>query len=370
MRTRIALVVVAVTALCAPAAAQWDATKPAQGGALTSADFRNNWTAIEKAIGHQNLLQDPTFLVWAAGDSASPTGYATSGTGHAVARTGVGLADTNRRTGDFATKLVSGASATAYLTQFILPSDAYDDGFDGMPVACGAWVKTSVASAVRLYFADGGATSVSTYHTGGGAWEWLKLTHTTSATATVLQWALEVAAGTVTAYISAPTCLLGQIPPADFVPAPTIVRDVHLLPTNLANFTTDLSVATGVLDWTPNRLGFVTDVQCHVFTAPTGGDVILDVNTFDGSGFTSMFTSGNRPTITASGNRCGGNIPDVYARRGLAAHHGPTNIAGGEVRVDVDQVGPTVKGARLSINIRVLQWARPLEAFLNPTNVR
>ena len=37
--------------------------------------------------------------------------------------------------------------------------------------AAGAWVKCSTANAARVYVSDVAGTSYSSYHTGGGSWE-------------------------------------------------------------------------------------------------------------------------------------------------------------------------------------------------------
>lgn len=51
--------------------------------------------------------------------------------------------------------------------------------FKGRTVTFGCWVKTSAASKARLNIYDG-AQTFSSYHTGGGGWEWLEVTHTCS----------------------------------------------------------------------------------------------------------------------------------------------------------------------------------------------
>jgi hypothetical protein len=70
-------------------------------------------------------------------------------------------------------------------------------------------------------------------------------------------------------------------------------------------------------------------------TAPTGADLIVDVN-IDG---TTMFTTqGNRPTIEATENSGTSGTPDV------------TTIADGSyLTFDIDQVGSTIPGADLVI---------------------
>lgn len=62
--------------------------------------------------------------------------------------------------------------------------------FAGRTITLGAWVKSSTASDFRLSIADTSWASresaghYSDYHTGGGAWEWLEVTHTCDASST------------------------------------------------------------------------------------------------------------------------------------------------------------------------------------------
>lgn len=334
----------------------WDKTKPATNSALVSAEIRDNWTALETSLGGANLLADPTFRVWAAGDSAAPTHYVLAGAGAAVARTGTGLGDTSRKRGAFAAKVTS-AAATATLSQDLLPTSAYDDGFDSVYVSCGAWVKCSSASKARIQITDGATTTSSSYHTGGGAFEWLTITgHQISASATKLTFQLSVEATSIAAIISGPTFVLGQVPPADYIPAPVKIDEwVAYIPGTLT---------TGTAKWRIEsfRPGIVLDVHLVVGTAPTGQALIVDVNTFDGAANTSMFST--RPQIAASASRGDGQPDTTYARRCFAANFGSTNTTGGSLTLDIDQVGSGTAGADLWAHIRHMSYARPLEAFL------
>jgi hypothetical protein len=58
--------------------------------------------------------------------------------------------------------------------------------FAGRTVTLGAWVKTSKASHAKLFMEDTGIGSLtySTWHTGGGGWEWLEMTRNINATPT------------------------------------------------------------------------------------------------------------------------------------------------------------------------------------------
>lgn len=81
-------------------------------------------------------------------------------------------------------------------------------------------------------------------------------------------------------------------------------------------------------------------VRLVVDTAPTGANLIVDVHTGTGAGTTIFTTQANRPTITA-GNKTGISVaPDV------------TSISEAtEFSVYVDQIGSTVAGADLTIEV-------------------
>lgn len=82
----------------------------------------------------------------------------------------------------------------------------------------------------------------------------------------------------------------------------------------------------------------IVGVRASVGTAPTGASIIVDINV---GGSTIFSTQGNRPTIAASGNTSG-----------KVTNMNTTTIAdGGYFTVDIDQVGSTVAGADLTVQI-------------------
>lgn len=81
----------------------------------------------------------------------------------------------------------------------------------------------------------------------------------------------------------------------------------------------------------------ITDVRAIIGTAPTGATAIMDVN-IDGT--TIFTTQGNRPTIAISGTTSTTTAPDVTSWP-----------VGGVLTVDVDQVGSTVAGAALTVQV-------------------
>lgn len=87
-------------------------------------------------------------------------------------------------------------------------------------------------------------------------------------------------------------------------------------------------------------------VNLHAGTAPTGADLIVDVNV---EGATAFSAQSGRPKIVAGQTR-GSAVP---ARAG-----DPVNVAPGEtVAVDVDQIGSTVAGSDLDVVVELVEIA-------------
>lgn len=85
--------------------------------------------------------------------------------------------------------------------------------FAGRPVTYGAWVMTSTALHARIRLYDGGYIN-SSYHTGGGGWEWLEVTDVVSSTVTtffsiIVADAAPNVDGSTIVYISQPMMVFG-----------------------------------------------------------------------------------------------------------------------------------------------------------------
>jgi len=84
----------------------------------------------------------------------------------------------------------------------------------------------------------------------------------------------------------------------------------------------------------------LTKVRLVVDTAPTDANLIVDVHTGTEAGTTIFTTQGNRPTIVAA------------AKTGVSAAPDVTAIAeGDEFSVYVDQIGSTIAGSDLTIEV-------------------
>ncbi len=315
-------------------------------------------------LNYHNLVVNSDLLLWPDGDAAAPYGFTLSGAGAAVARTGTGLGDTQKMPyGDFAAKITYG-SATAKLTRTLLSTASFArfGGAKGRKIVVACKALSSVQNAASIVFDDGatttrgGLTGAGTFHSGGGAVEWLYAVHTISQSATKLEFYLEVAQ-TGAAYFGDVLVCFGDIAPTDFLPTP-MTRGTFLFP-----IIGTLSIGTKKFPaFIPAAPGIITDCQLQAETAPTSASLIVDINTWDGSAYTTAFTT--KPTIVATAF-AGNAAPDgTYARRCFRpCASATTTTAGMRLSVDVDQVGSGVAGADLGIAIRVRQYQDFLEGF-------
>ena len=312
-------------------------------------------------IGAVNLPGNDDFLIWPEGDSAAPAFYTLAGTGAVVARAGTGLGDSTRKIGDLCAKLTRGTTDLT-LTQTLLSGTAYTraDFIEGLYACGGAWVKSSTANAARVAVYDGAGYTYSSYHTGGGSWEWLPVSRQVNVSGNQLQIICQVNNTAITAYFSG-TCLMlldSDQTLTRYSPAPTAIRgDMHLAITGTISTGTTLGL------FEPSRPGIVQDVQLHVLTAPTDAALIIDINTWDSAAYTSMFST--NPEIIDTGFRGGAQPDGTYARRCFVGQHGSSLVEGGAISLDIDQVGSTIAGEDLGVEVRSLQYERPLERFLD-----
>lgn len=309
---------------------------------------------IGQSLHGVNLLADPTYLIWPAGDAADPAHWTSSGAGVAIAREA-----TIRKKGLFSAKLTYGA-ACAYLDQDILPTADYDDGFDGEEFSFGAWIYTN-SSDMKIGVEDGVLTTgYSAAHAGDSAWAWLTGSHTIDSGATKITFRCKLNAAGI-AYISWPTLIKGSIPP----PAPLWPRIVRgeLAPTLSGD-----PLGTGTELWADSlgRPFIVEDVQIECISDGVGQAMILDINHWNGAAWNSMFNT--KPEI-AVGDRSGGEQPDgTYRYRCFAAGFG-TSVTNARIGIDCDQAANS--GAKNpTVNIRALQFQRPQELLLGYNSVK
>ena len=122
---------------------------------------------------------------------------------------------TNTKDGSFYALKSTTSSTSQYVLQTLgadLAASAAVQRFTGRKITIGCWGKTDTASHLRLRIWDSVTGSTySSYHTGGGAWEWLEVTATVSASATsVVPIAIFFDTSGNTAYVSQPTLCWGS----------------------------------------------------------------------------------------------------------------------------------------------------------------
>lgn len=316
-------------------------------------------TQFMGGLGGVNLVRNDDFLLWPDGDASAPLYYALAGAGASIARAGTGLGDSNRKIGDFCAKVTRGG-ADVTLSNTLLSGTAFTraDFLKGKYVAVGMWVKSSTPNLARIGLSDGAGSQNSSYHTGGGAWEFLTATRQIDNSATGLIPFGQVNNADAVAYFSGLTVILlnSNFALVQYQPGQVIYGALHFA------FGGTLATGLNLARFGPSRGGIVKDAQLIAKTAPVGADLIFDINTWDGAAFTSMFSSA-LPTI-ADGDNYGGSQPDgTYARRCFRGLFGDTPSAGGVLSVDIDQVGSGTEGADADLEVRTLQYASPLERF-------
>lgn len=325
-----------------------DGTLKAVAGAATQAQ-------IGAAYG-ANWLCNDDFLVWAAGDAVAPTGWTL--TTLSCARTGTGLGDTNTKVGPFSVKLTR-ASSDGSLKQSLLNSTSLSASgahLKGTTVAFGCWVKTSTSNTCRIRMYDGVTSGSSSYHTGGGSWEWLSGTHTLSGSATEITLILEVLNSSADGYFSGATAMPGAVAPVNWVPCPKLYGSL------MFPVVGNLATGTDKARFRFSRPTIVKETALVVKTAPTTQAVICDVNHWDGSAWQTMYSS--RPQIAASATRGSAKPDGTYRYRCFGGGNG-TTATDVEISWDIDQVGSGTVGADLFFQIRCLQYSRPQESLLD-----
>lgn len=114
----------------------------------------------------------------------------------------------------YSLKLVPGPTGDYIVYPLSYSNAEWCQQFAGRTVTFGCWLKTSKASHARFRLSDSAGTSWSSYHTGGGAWEWIEVTRTIDSSATLFYVRIVGGAGNVDGstivYISQPMLIFGS----------------------------------------------------------------------------------------------------------------------------------------------------------------
>lgn len=326
----------------------WVETEPAASSALQSADIRAGWAAIEEAYG-KNLLGDPDFLIWHAGDSAAPAHWQVSG-GPTIAR------ETSIvKTLGMSAKITYDGSGDDLIYQDILNTTDYDQVFDGEEFSFGAWAWSDSSGAYCEI--DDGQAQASAQHAGNSAWSWLTGTITVDSAADKIRFQGKLdAAGNL--YLDQPTVVLGPIPPKKPKPCPTTIIEIG---TVLAG--DPVATGTEVFAFSYRRPFLIRYCQLEAISNAGGQAMIVDINHWNGSAWVTAFST--KPEI-AVGARSGGQVVDgTYQYRCFTGGFG-TTVEDARLGIDVDQAASS--GAKNpTILVTALTYRRPLEAFNGAT---
>ena len=122
---------------------------------------------------------------------------------------------TNTKDGSFySAKMVKGndASSGLYWPKSISDKEHFYSRFAGKTVALGVWVKTAFASNAILRIYDGVSATYSSYHTGGGDWEWIEISKTCSTSiSSFTVGIINYSDSTDIAYTSQPMLVFGSV---------------------------------------------------------------------------------------------------------------------------------------------------------------
>jgi hypothetical protein len=330
-----------------------DGTLKAQAGQATNAD-------VQGIIGQGNWIANDNFLIWPGATGEAPAYWTL--TTLTIARE-----TTTKKIAAQSAKLTRSGSDGS-LSQNLMNSTSFTANgayYKGKTFAFGAWLYTSVASCARLQFNDGVTTTETSYHTGGGGWEWIAGTHTVSNSGTTLQVLVQVLNSNGDVFVNGVTATVSEdaLGITEWMPARTVIGTI------IFKAAGTISAAT---TYNKDRFGaarpfIVLDTRMNIVTAPTGADLIIDINQWDGSAWQSMYTT--KPEIAASATKSVVAKPDgTVFYRSFKAGFG-TTIQDTELAWDVDQVGSGTAGADMMVYIRTLQYMRPQEALLDLEDV-
>ncbi|QGH73010.1 MAG: tail protein [Siphoviridae sp. ctCJE6] len=127
--------------------------------------------------------------------------------------------------GTYSMKIISGSSnqyAAEYAFDFLSVLErngekvVANNYFPGRTMTFGMWVKCSTASKARIYIDDGISKTYSSYHTGGGSFEFLTVEKQLDAEMNKLVFGCEVASSTITAYFDSGIACDGELLYTDF----------------------------------------------------------------------------------------------------------------------------------------------------------
>jgi hypothetical protein len=170
-----------------------DATNVNAAGAVMESDIPDQ--------SFTNLLENSDFESWSSGTSNAPDRWdLNAGT---IARS------TDEKMGEYSISL-SYSGASGRVIQDIEELDRYASE----TLIMGAWVKCSDADSAKLMLQDSGGSEYSSYHSGGGDWEFLTVTKVITTTPTYIRANIIVVGFVSDAYFDGAILVEGSVCPA------------------------------------------------------------------------------------------------------------------------------------------------------------
>lgn len=328
-----------------------DGTHKSQAGLVT--------VAQAAASNMKNLGHDTSLVLWPDGDASPPSGFTKTGAGSVIARCGSGMGDGTQLLYSKRCLKFTYGSAVARLTKTILSASHYNQGFDAQRITIAVRCKASVANLASVVIDDGatqtrgGSNGNNSFHVGDGTDKWIYCTHFVGASATKLEFYLEVAqAGS--AYFGAWMVVIGEIVPTVY--SPERWGELYMGIQIRGN----LAVGSHQNDWTGRlpRDCFFMGMAGVAKTAPTGTSVTLvtdkSINFVDWLQMYNTF-----PDIDVTEFEIDDGIrtaPDgTYARRCFKA--------GDFIKFRIAQIGAGAPGADLCVDFLFHVPMPELDAF-------
>lgn len=132
-------------------------------------------------ISNKNIAADWGYMEsWSEGTSSAPDKWVLAGSGASVARSGT------KKFGSYSAAVTRSGNDVTLSLNLVSLSGEEIGYWQRRTVVFGAWVKCSSASTARIRVSDGTGNSGSSYHTGGGDWEFLSGTRAISSSASEL----------------------------------------------------------------------------------------------------------------------------------------------------------------------------------------
>lgn len=175
-------------------------------------DPSTTWRAVYMNKGldgaKMNILKNSYMASWSAGTSVAPDGFNwTNGGGMAS----IARSTSNNEYGDYTAYIIhAGGGSAALLEQYVTDSALAEGG----TYTVMARVSCNQASTARVYLYDSvTGYSYSSYHTGGGSYEWLSVTVAVSGSITYAKVGVAVATVGSATYIDNLALYRGEIGP-------------------------------------------------------------------------------------------------------------------------------------------------------------